>query len=137
MPRKSTKKNVPVFEPEYLGIPKDENEWLKYQGCCTIFTGINLNEPYTNDPTDYQFWDMQLDEYTKQDLIAALELKGVKCESVNIVSTDIYDGTKRCECVCYYNKPYQVYNSEFFLDNLSGFSFSSGSLEFYFSKRLD
>ncbi len=45
MPRKSTKKNVPVFEPEYLGIPKDENEWLKYQGCCTIFTGINLNEP--------------------------------------------------------------------------------------------
>ncbi len=96
-----------------------------------------LNEPYTYDPTDYSFWDMQDDEDTKRDIINALKLVGVRCESVNIASFDIYDGTKICDCVCYYNKPYQVYNSEFFLNGLSGFPFSNCPLEFYFSKRID
>ncbi len=48
MPRKSknTVTNIVnvVNEPEYLGIPENEDDWLKYEGRCMIFAGVNLEQ---------------------------------------------------------------------------------------------
>ncbi len=149
---------------EYLGVPKDNNDWLKYQGRCNIFTGIKkiiddiddaqMKSPYrmeenedtfideTESDTEIDYsnlpWEMQEDEDTKRDIITALEKEGVRCESVEIERRDIYTGIKYCVCVCYYNKPYAIYHSEFFLEGLSGFEGMPNSpLEFYFEKLIE
>lgn len=121
-----------------MGVPKDENEWLKYEGFCTLFAGAELNEPYTGDPYDYPFWTMEDEDLTRLKLSEALKTVGVVCDFKDItLNPDIYEGTVQCVCICYYNKPYQVYNSEFFLNNLTQSNDFHWPVEFYFKSRLD
>lgn len=124
----------------FLGIPKDETEWLKYEGECVIFAGIkNQLDQYDeiDETCNFYCWDFESDDITKMKLIEGLKTVGVKCDSVIIKKRNDSDGTKVCKCICYYNKPYQVYYSEFFIDNLSNFYSSNSPLEFYFVKKID
>lgn len=135
--------NIHPNEPPFLGIPKDETEWLKYEGECMIFAGIkNQFDQYDeiDETCNFYCWDFENDDITKMKLIEGLKTVGVKCDSVIIQKRNNSDGTKLCKCICYYNKPYQVYYSEFFIENLSNFYSSNGSngpLEFYFVKKID
>jgi hypothetical protein len=115
----------------FIGIPINENEWLKYEGHCIIFAGkIKCNKKNK--------WIMESDDITKNKLILGLLNVGIKCNDVEIEWSDKVDGTKKCKCICYYNKPYEIYNSEFFIDGITQSSYCpSCPLEFYFEKRID
>ena len=117
----------------FKGIPKNENEWLKYETMTiTLFaathrycenTGIHSLEETdekTDDTTEY--WILEDDEITTNKLIDGLKTVGVICESVDIIKTNIYEGKKQVKCICCYNKPYQVYNSDFFIKGLSTYN---------------
>lgn len=125
------------LQPEYLGIPSNENEWLKYKGQCIIFAG--LSEKINEDGCS-EGWIMESEEKTKERLIKGLESVGVKCENISFKWCDIKEGQRSCECICYYNKPYQIYNSEFFITGLTSFYFDAeninSQLEFIFTERL-
>ncbi len=127
----------------YLGKPFSEQEWLKYLGICRIFAGLKYNEydPETEGSDEYgydDYWTMEDQESIKNKLIAELAAVGVKCQEINIVHQDYFTGLMHCECVCLYNKPYIVYESEFFLKGLSEFPTDNRApLEFYFEKRID
>ena len=128
---------------KYLGIPKNENEWLKYIGGCVIYCGkyrvSNVNQ-WDNDYIHAPIV-METEEETKSRLINGLASVGVKCEDVVFKWTDANNGTRCCACVCYYNKPYQVYNSEFFIKGLTEQEFESQNpncqLEFSFYRRIE
>ena len=131
-------------EPEFLGIPKNETEWLCYNGTCVVFVGLEkVYEDYDSDYPDYEpeFVELSLEseEETKRRLIAGIQTVGVRCEEIKFKWTDKYNGLRCCECVCYYNKPYQVYKSEFFIDAEGLIAFEDcqvGSFEFSFDRRL-
>lgn len=112
----------------FLGIPKDETEWLKYRGECIVFAG-NL---YDEEEGEYI---MESEEDTKERLICGLLSVGIKCDKKNVQFqwTDKTTGERSCCCTCYYNKPYQVYYSEFFIKD---FPVLNSTLEFTFTKRL-
>lgn len=124
---------------EYLGIPSSETEWLKYKGKCIIFAGKEkvIDE---NEYDEKWIWNMETEEETKTRLTEGLQSIGVKCESIMFKWSDIKEGQRSCECICYYNKPYQVYLSDFFIKGLSTFDFdaenTNSELEFTFSERL-
>lgn len=107
----------PAFPPKYLGIPKNKNDWLLYEGSCTIFAG-RIRIPGG--------WDFETAEETSAKLIEAFKKVGVKCKKVTIQSQDFINGTRYCVCVCAYNKPYKEYGNEF---NLSGLADSSEPFE--------
>ncbi len=165
MPRKEkksklTEKNVSKIptDYEYLGFPKDENDWIKYEGNCQIFSGIKrtclfggkydeenddqyVNEYDIDEDSDCHSWGdyiFEEEEITKNKLIEGLKTVGIKCDSVEIVNEDFIQGYRQCKCVCYYNKPYIQYISELFIENLSTFNPKYNSpLEFYFTKKLE
>ncbi len=124
------KQKIP--EPTYLGVPKDENEWLKYEGTCIIYAGIErINKELEEDE---QYWDeygfyimekkvyiMENEETTKNKLIEGLKSVGVKCEKINFEWTNEKTGQRCCNCIVYYNKPYQVYTNDFFIKSLTQF----------------
>jgi len=122
---------------QFLGIPKDENEWLLYETTVTIFAGTNkLNDEDYWDEIEYStYWEMEAIDITKNKLIKGLEKVGVRCESFIVINENTRDGTRLCKCICSYNKPYEVYHSEFFLEGI-GFDDESTTLEFCFEKRL-
>lgn len=127
----------------FLGIPSDETEFLKYRGICTLFAGKSkVTEIADNEygfEQEYESWIMETEEDSKSRLIKGLESVGVKCSEIIIKWTDMEEGQRCCECVCYYNKPYQVYNSDFFIKGLTTFSFvdpADGELEFSLMERL-
>jgi len=113
----------------FLGIPKDETEWLKYKGECIIFAGI------LDDKGEYS---MESEEDTKERLICGLISVGIKCDKKDVLFQWIDKTTRQCSCccTCYYNKPYQVYYYEFFIKGLSSFNIDHSTLEFIFTKRL-
>lgn len=115
----------------YLGLPKNETEWLKYQGTCVIFSG-NVKE---TDEYGCDIWIMETEEETVRKLINGLDTVGVKCDFITILWTDVTFGTRCCKCVCYYNKPYEIYYSDFFIKGLSNYEFGD-ELEFGFDIQL-
>jgi hypothetical protein len=148
---------------KYLGFPKNETEWLKYEGHCILFCSNNpekeaylrecaatydnavqegrlteeIEEMYCNE---YLLCTRELesDEITKDRLIQGLATIGVRCEEVSVNWTDCIAGTKSCTCICYYNKPL-TYTTEFFIKDMSSFAFEdpeTATMEFHFSKRL-
>ena len=127
---------------EYLGYPKDESEWLCYQGTCVLFAGNKDVFENSIDDSDYEpdfkEWILESEEETKRRLIVGLQTVGVRCAEITIKWTDEHRGMRCCECICYYNKPYQIYHSDFFIDaeRLSAFDFVSGPFEFGFDKRM-
>jgi len=139
-----------ISEKNYLGVPKDLNDWIKYEGKCIIFAAkarwsdmngeipIDQYDQYDEDD-ETTLWIMEDEEITKTKLIEGLSSVGVKCESVTIEREDIHNnGVRFVSCICYYNKPYEVYNSEFFIEGLSQFPPSRNCpLEFYFKSRID
>lgn len=131
-----TQKNTPV----YLGQPNDDNDWLNYLGSCRIFAGIKYVEydpEYEDELLDEPYWIMEDQDIIKNKLTEELNKVGVKCENI-IIHNDTEDGLMHCKCECLYNKPYIVYESEFFLDGLSEFPPENrGPLEFYFEKRIN
>ena len=124
-----------VVEPEFLGIPKDENEYLKYEGTVTLFVG---NGNKIEDVYGYEMHEVEPEKMTIEKLEKGLESVGVKCLAIEIIDEDVYRGLRTCKCVCLYNKPYQIYHSEFFIKGLTRFEESPEvPLEFGFTKRLD
>lgn len=125
------------METEYLGIPENENEWLKYKGSCVIFAG---KEKIFDDDGYEEGWVMETEDETKSRLYNGLLNVGVICGSINFIWTEENQGQRYCECICYYNKPYQIYNSEFFIKGLTSFDFDSNNpdaeLEFVFDEKL-
>ena len=137
----------------FLGIPKDENEWLKYETMTiTLFAAthryceneaIQSLDQTTDDTTEY--WILEDDETTTNKLIDGFKTVGVICEYVEIIKTDIYEGKKKVKCICSYNKPYEVYNSDFFIKGLSMYSpdelgydyWCSSQLEVSFQRKID
>ncbi len=116
-PRKSSKK--PVVEPApyvpcYLAIPKDENDWIRYLGRCTIFAGKFIED---------DMWVMEPEDETIAKLASALEKAGIKCETITFDSEDTKDGVRYCNVICSYNKPYEPYNDDFYLPGLTTFDF--------------
>lgn len=122
MPKKAVIKQT-IPEPTYLGIPKDENDWLKYEESCIIFAGIEkINKELEEDETDfYVTYDMEEEEITKNKLIEGLKSVGVKCEEINFEWTNEKTGQRCCNCIVYYNKPYQIYINDFFIKSLTQF----------------
>lgn len=125
----------------YLGVPTSEEQWLKYVGACIIFAGKEKVKEYYEDGTETickEVWIMETEEETKERLRNGLLSVGVKCEEITIKWTS--ECTRCCECICLYNKPYQVYNSEFFIKGLSEFEDNEHGyrcpLEFHFSKNI-
>lgn len=118
----------------YLGIPKDENEWLKYHGSCILFCGKYREKEYGD-------LVMETEEETKTRLINGLASVGVKCLHITFKWTDENQGTRSCECICEYNKPYEIHFSEFFIKGLTSFEFDSENpncqLEFSFISRIE
>lgn len=120
MPKKTVKKQL-IPEPTYLGFPKDENDWLKYEGICIIFAGIEkINKELEENETE--FYDMEEEEITKNKLIEGLKSVGVKCEEISFKWSDEKSGQRCCKCIVYYNKPYQIYTNNFFIKNLTQFA---------------
>jgi hypothetical protein len=97
-------------ELEYLGIPVDETEWLKYKGECIIFAGV---KKIIDDDENEDEWIMETEDETKNRLSIGLLSVGVICDDIIFKWCDKDSGQRICECICYYNKPYQIYNSEF------------------------
>ncbi len=124
-----------VNKSDYLGFPKNEDEWLKYVGKTIIFVGTKYDE-------DNDCWELETEDETKTKLINGLKTVGVICEDIQINWECTIEGTRYCECICLYNKPYQVYVSEFFINGLSNSDKSEmpdtyvPQLEFYFDKLL-
>jgi hypothetical protein len=138
MPKKAVIKQT-IPEPTYLGIPKDENDWLKYEGSCIIFAGIEkINKELEEDESDfYVTYDMEEEEITKNKLIEGLKSVGVKCEEISFKWADEETGQRCCKCIVYYNKPYQIYINDFFITGLTQFGFNPDSpLEFSLMKLL-
>lgn len=125
-------------ELKYLGIPSDETEWLKYKGTCILFAG--KEKQLDEDMDDYDQWIMESEEETKVRLTDGLKQMGVKCESISFKWCDRDNGQRLCECIVYYNKPYQVYISEMFIKGLSSFEFdkdnTNSELEFCLIERM-
>lgn len=118
----------------YLGIPKNENEWLKYKGHCTIFCGEKIDKDNLY-PEYGDKWILEPENITTEKLIKGLKSVGVKVHDIIFTKEFLNDGLRICECVCHYNKSYEVYNSEFFIEGLSSSEYNT-SLEFYFSELL-
>jgi hypothetical protein len=134
----------------FLGVPKDENDWLKYEGHCKIFCGETHiveddedNEYDDNGDDNEQLynWILESTDITKNKIIAGLQTVGVRCENIQFTKEDSFYGTRMCTCICYYNKPYEIYNSDFFIEGLTEFSFMRSHpgrlLEFWFKKRIN
>ena len=140
----------------FKGIPKDENEWLKYETMTiTLFAAthrycenegiqsLEATDEKTDDTTEY--WILEDDTTTTNKLIDGLKSVGVICESVEIIKSDIYEGKKQVKCICSYNKPYQVYNSDFFIKGLSMYTpdelgydyWCQSQLEVCFKRRIE
>lgn len=116
-PRKSLKKKlVETIQhiPCYLAIPKDENDWIRYLGRCDIFAGKFIKD---------DMWIMEPEDETISKLANALEKAGIKCETITFELEDIKDGVRHCNVICYYNKPYEPYNDDFYLSGLTTFDF--------------
>ena len=122
----------------FLGI---ESEWLKYEGRCIIFVGlfkdIKYDKEYNEEIDDG--WILENENETTKRLINGLTIHGIKCDEIMFEWEDKMRGTRSCKCICYYNKPYETYHSEFFLKGFATDEFTIGDesfMEFYFTKRL-
>ena len=122
----------------FLGIPKDENEWLTYEGTCLLFCGTEQK-----DYDEYVYWEFEPEEISKDKLIRGFETVGVRCISIEIIETHWREGQRKCKFICLYNKPYQVYNSDFFIKGLSYYDTSDtcyaycGELEVSFDRLIE
>ncbi len=86
----------------------------RYEGRCVIFAGKEFIE-------EDEYWDLETEEETIARLLKGIETIGVICKSVTIGWTDENTGQRYCVCECYYDKPYEVYNSDFFINGLYEF----------------
>ena len=100
--------------PDYLAIPKDENDWIRYMGGCNIFAG-----KYKEDDD----WVMEPEDETRSKLAAALEKAGIKCETITFGWEKHDEGVRHCDVICSYNKPYEPYYDDFYLPGLTEFDF--------------
>jgi hypothetical protein len=128
-----SKNNMSANKSLYLGYPKDETEWLKYEGCCSLFSGI-----VDGDGSEPEEWQFESEEVTKLKLIEGLKAVGVVCQSVTISWANKESGVRHCKCICYYNKPYQPYKNDFYIKGLSEYPpyYNSVPLEFGLSKLI-
>lgn len=134
----TTRRNAINVSNKQCNIIDNESEWIQYEGRCNIFAGLRQIE----DPDSLEFchapkiWTFEAEEITKDKLINGLSTVGVKCKAVIFERTDNVDGTRFCKCVCYYNKPYIPYESEFFIKGLTELPCSdinNARLEVYFN----
>jgi hypothetical protein len=119
--RKSSKKNSsrpPVKPtsrvPDYLAIPNDENDWIRYTGKCSIFVG-----KYKEDDN----WVIETEDETRSKLATALEKAGIKCETITFSWDKFNEFVRHCDVICSYNKPYEPYYDDFYLPGLTEFDF--------------
>ena len=115
--RKSSKKPVVISTPRvpnYLAIPKDEDDWIRYRGGCNIFAGKFMED---------DMWVMESEDETKTKLADALKLGGIKCETISFGWEDTKDGVRNCIVICSYNQPYEPYYDDFYLPGITGFDF--------------
>ena len=117
-------------------MTESDSTWVQYTGRCMIFAGIEQIE----DPDSVELhgipkiWTMEAEEITKHKLINGLLTIGVKCDSVVITMTFPDHGLRMCRCVCYYDKPYNPYESELFIKGLTlipSSKSSNKSIKFY------
>lgn len=113
MPKKSSiKKPEPQYY--YLGIPKNENDWIRYRGGCQIFAGKTLED---------DVWLMESEDETKTKLTNALERKGIRCENIKFSHENVSTGERICDVICSYNKPYRIHHDDFYLEGITTFDF--------------
>ena len=126
-----------MIQDDFLGNPQNEDEWLHYEGRCILFVG---DKKKYNKNTNEDEWILETDEIIQNKLKMGLDKYGVQIKSIEYEWTNTYEGTVSCVCSCFYNKPYQVYFSEFFIQGLTSFELEKDNpnsvLEFYFSKRI-
>lgn len=133
--QKQQQPKQPVVEQRCcLGMPANENDWLKYIGSCNIFAGTEQIE-------EEDGWHLEPPEVTIAKLTTALERVGIRCLHVEIICELITEGTRAIKCICEYNKPYYVHDSDFYLDGLTEFDFNryrtDNILEFSFLSRYE
>jgi hypothetical protein len=81
----------------------------QYKGHCILFVGKDYD--HVDD-----IWIMESEEDTIIRLKNALEKLDINCSSIAFKWTDEITGQRCCVCDCVYNKPYETYHSELFIE---------------------
>lgn len=73
----------------------------RYEGEFVVFAGYEYIEV---EDIESCYWEIEPSDRIRNKMHIALEKNGIKCEHIEVIDLDIYEGTVKCKCIYYGNE---------------------------------